>query len=588
MLSWGQHTATITRPNPISVVTWSPCNRFIAITCFRVKTIEIDVLDSVTLQKLQTLNPQQELWMDNEGPVLVFSPDSRILTSLGYLDGKRSFESWDLQTGDEAGIIRWESSYAMEEDPPITYSANGKMIGVRCQYDNVVLIFDIASATQMHSYSTASSIASTSDIWAHEESFRFTTVDPKTITIWEVGFTSDAGPTRVDILPAPENVDFDPELDMYIKFLFLSAPCRLALNLNGEVMVWDVQNSKYLLRCNSTSFSQYMSFSSDGRLFACSTEGSEIYVWKESLTGYTLHGVPEHESYSMTLFSPNGEWIVAFCDTTMRLWRTNGFTTPAYGALPESPRDLLDFLLDFSPDGMFAVVARSGENRVTAIDLRSGVPRLTIDAGTEVYGLRVNENNTITVAGDQEVVTWDLPTGDLIPDAKATREDSTRTIHLDPASISGEIFWAWIFPSSSHVAIITFKPPSVNRLYICDASTGEQIFEGEPAGSKYFFAPDGRNLLIYDGGKGLSISSGGRVEQWDEVDVEAVGGYPWKSSRGYQITNDWWILDPEGKRLLMLPAAWQFHREERRVWKEQFLALLYYKLPQPVILELYK
>jgi len=526
--------------------------------------------------------------------VLVFSPDSRILTSLGYLDDGRSFESWDLQTGDEAGIIRWEGFYGTTrtEDHPITYSANGKMIGVRCQRDNVILIFDIASATQTHSYSTASSVVPTNDIWAHEESLRFTTVDPKTITIWEVGFTSDAGPTRVEILPAPENVDFDPELGMDI--IFLPDPCRLALNLEGEVMVWDVQNSKYLLRCDSASFSSNMSFSSDGRLLACSTRGSDIYVWKESPTGYTLHGVPEDEPYSTTLFSPNGEWIIAFHHFTMRLWRTNRFTiSPSWCASPyaesyESHRDTTGFLLDFSPDGMLAVVARREDNRVTTIDLRSGVPRLTIDAGTKVYGLRVNGNNTITVAGDQEVVTWDLPTGDRIPDAKAAREDSTQIIHLDPGSISGGILWALIFPSSSHVVTITLHFPFGMRLYIHDASTGEQIFEGKPAGNKYFFAPDGRNLLIYGSRKGLSISSGGRVEEWDEVDVETVGGYPWKSSRGYQITNDWWILDPEGRRLLMLPAAWQFPWEEERVWKEQFLTLLHHELPEPVILELYQ
>ena len=223
MPSWGQHTAAIIRPNLISVATWSPCNRFIAIICDGIETI--DVLDSVTLQKLQALNPQQELWTEASGPVLVFSPDSRILTSLGFLDEKRSFESWDLQTGDEAGIIGWECSYAMEEYPSITYSANGMMIGVLCQCDDVVLIFDIASGAQMHSYSTASSIAFTNDIWAHEESFRFTTVDPKTITIWEVGSTSDAGPTRVEILPAPDNIDFGPELDIE----FLPDPCPTVL-----------------------------------------------------------------------------------------------------------------------------------------------------------------------------------------------------------------------------------------------------------------------------------------------------------------------------------------------------------------------
>jgi len=584
--SWGQHTAAITCPSRISTVAWSPCSKFIAITWHKAKII--DVLDSVTLQKLQVLNPQQTLWTPFQDPVLVFSPDSRILTGSVYMDGKLSFESWDLQTGDQAGvIIRSGRSYDIRVQFSIVFSANGKMIGVRDQRYNVILIFDIASGAHIHSYSTASSIVPTNDIWTHGESFRFTTVDTKTITIWEVGFTSDARPIVVETLPAPEHIDF---WDQDLEVKFLPAPCRLAIKLEGPgiVMVWDFQDSEYLLHYKDAWFSRHMSFSSDGRLFACSTDGLDIYLWKESTTGYTLHGILGHESgFGRTLFSPNGEWIVAFHDFSMRLWRTKGFTTPPSSYLTQSPQHDERFLLDFSPDGVLAAIARKKDNKVTILDVRSGVPQLTIDAGMEVYGLRVNGNNTIAVADDRKVVTWDLPTGDRSPGAKATPEDSTRTIHLR-GSILDKVFWVSISPDSSHIALADSDIfPAEENLHIHDAVTGEQIFTGAMSSGDHFFAPGGCNLLISrGGGESFSISGGGEVEQRNGVDIEAVGGYPWTSSRGYQITNDWWIVDRDGKRLLMLPSAWQFHKVELRVWKEHFLALLHSELPEPVILEL--
>jgi len=62
-------------------------------------------------------------------------------------------------------------------------------------------------------------------------------------------------------------------------------------------------------------------------------------------------------------------------------------------------------------------------------------------------------------------------------------------------------------------------------------------------------------------------------------------GFPWRSSCGYQVTGDWWVLGPGGKRLLMLPPPWQSFAV-RRVWKGQFLALLHGGLSEAVILNL--
>jgi len=63
-------------------------------------------------------------------------------------------------------------------------------------------------------------------------------------------------------------------------------------------------------------------------------------------------------------------------------------------------------------------------------------------------------------------------------------------------------------------------------------------------------------------------------------------GYPWRSSRGYTVTDDGWIISQEGKRLLWLPARWRSRGGESRIWSGPFLALLHETLPEPVILKL--
>jgi len=471
----------------------------------------------------------------------------------------------------------------MDEQPSIAYSANGKMIGVRCRGDKVILIFDIASGVHIHSHSTASSLSVKNNIWTHGESFRFMTIHMETITIWEVGSTSDAGPTKVETI----TLDVVPTKS-YGGVTFLLTPSRIAVNLQGEVLVWDAQNYKLLLcPLSGHLFYDSMSFSSDGRSFACSTV-RDFFLWKESPTGYTLRGILAHESGSeKILLSPNGEWIVTFGRSSMRLWHPKDFTPLPPNYLVREPQTNSRFLLDFSPDGMLVAVARQGHSRVTILDIRSGVPQLTIDAGMEVEALRVNGNNTIAVADERKVVTWDLPTGDRSPDAKATLEDSTRKIHLRGSKFQC-LFCVSISPDSSYVAI-TGNDFSWNDLHIHDTSTGERIFADAVGGTvpvnHRHFAPVGCNLLISREGGAVSIGDGGQVQQ-GRIDFEAVGGYPWTPSRDYQITNDWWIVDPDGKRLLMLPSIWKSHEVELRVWKGQFLALLHKELPAPVILEL--
>ena len=434
-MSWDQNTAAITCPSAIKLAVWSQCNRFIAVAWGNITTIGI--LDSVTLQRLLTLEPPQDVF--TECQALVFSPDSRILSMIVQWGGDLFVVSWNLQTGDVASAVEWEGrTQEVAVILSTTYSANGRMVGVFYRHRSVtnitILISDVASGVRVDSHSIKGVIPLSNDIWIYGGSLRFATADATTITIWEVGFTSGATPTEVETLPVPDgfeptllpHVDYD---DYKKRFRFLPAPCRLALAFRDKLQVWDVRNSKCLLQCTDTEFYPVMSFSSDGRFFACSTPGSGVYLWKDSPTGYTLHEkLVSGASYPIPALSRNGESIAAFGDRTIRLWRINSFTVPPSSIWTRVPQPTGKFVLDFSPDGMLAVFARQFDQTVTVLNLESGIPQLTIDASVGVCGLGVI-GNTVVVIGEWEAITWNLSAGDCVPDVRVGPEDSSQTIN---------------------------------------------------------------------------------------------------------------------------------------------------------------
>ena len=590
-MSWDKNTAATTRPSTIELAVWSPCNRFIAITWKDATTV--DVLDSATLQRLQTLETPQgtPTWHR----AVIFSPDSRILTcsSGGSIDhryqcGELSVVSWDLQTGGIASTVRWEGPQRENAgNTSITYSANGKIVAIFRWYQGNpsanIFIFDAASGMHMHSHSLDNHTPLVEGIWTHGESLRFATVRVETITIWEVGFTSGATPTVVETIPAPYNYK-----NVHGSLRLLPTPCRLALASENQVLVYDVRNSKYLLHyLDHTWFGTGMSFSSDGRFFACSSR-SKVYLWKESPTGYKPHEILESGTDRPNpLLSPNGESVVLFGDHTIRLLRMKSLiTTPS-----SIPTQAQDFVVGFSPDGVMAVVARRGGDTVTVLDIKSGVLHTTIDPGMRVYGLGV-VGNTVVVVGLDKAITWNLPAGSRVPDARIGLEDSSGIVEFRQWSPS--VSSASISSNSRHVAVISWPPPHLLSIY--STSTGEHLVERMPIdgitpGTTLWFSPDGCDVwCVGDSSEARRVwrVSGGQKAleplepEWRTVDVE---GYPWRPSHGYRVTSDWWILGPDGKRLLMLSPSFQSHAVHR-VWKGQFLALLHGGLSEPVILEL--
>ena len=608
-MSWDPSTTTTTLSSTVDLAAWSQCSRFIAIAQGDIATA--DILDSATLQRLQTLESPQGTSALHRA--LAFSPDSRALTcsSGGGCDPNRELfiVSWDLQTGGVAGLIRRQG---LNEDitgnHSITYSADGKMIGVFYWYytTTMIIVYDIVSGVHLHSHSLASIFSNggpvSTDIWTHGGSLRFATAELTTITIWEIGFVSGTTPTEVEAISTPDNIgpaahhhiDYN---DPMVRVRLLPASRGLVITYRGEVLLWDTQNSRTLLRStDSTKRPPRTSYSSDGRFFACGITGSEIHLWKDSPAGYVLHGMlVSGADYSNPLLSPDGESIFAFGGSVIRLWRTKNFTAPPIVSA-RAPQHVRNFILDFSPDGALAAVARQDDSAVTVLDLKSGVPRLTIDTDGTVYGLKVI-GNIVVVIGAGGIIAWKPPAGDCVPGARASFEDNIWTINFNSWwKYSGRLTTASVSSDLRHVALTNFGP---NRNWLLDIYSTSTRYLGNTitSGGTSWFTPDGHSVwCAADSGEAevWKIGSGGDsghtrprlICDASVVDVEhPPEGYPWGSSRGYKTTDGGWILSPGGERLFLLPPPWRSH-PVRRVWNGQFLALLHGALSEPVILEL--
>ena len=600
--SWDPNAASATRSFTIGQAAWSSCGRFIAISPDDVAgdATAVEILDSATLQRLQSL----EFPSDIAGypQALIFSPDGQILTCSvcrGYWDREVAVISWDLQTGGVVSAIKRQGPEAPATgNHCITSSSNGTMVAVLYRYRTAatISIYDVVSGVHLHDvdrgvYTDPNSQVGLRlyDVWTHGESIRFAAAHPTTVTIWEVGFAPEATPTKVETLPIPHDVSNTTALEMDVPdpmthAQFLPALGRLALvhsRLVGGALVWDTQSSKALLRRKDHNFYPAMSFSSNGYFFACSTTGSEVYLWKESSTGYVLHGkLTSSTQYPRPLLSPNGKSIVTFGGSTIQLWRTRNFTATSPSPWDSRTWDAGSFALEFIPDGPLAVVARRGGKTVTVLDLKSDIPRLTIDTGVKVFGLRVVEN-TIVVIGEEKVITWILPGENLVPRSRMNVEDSNQTMvfkrYREDDAVS-----ASIPPDFRYVALL-----EAHYLCIYDISSGSRIAIYPMGWGALWVSPDGHKIYLATNWdkvmmakfEDLTLSSREPVDT-EHLPLEC----PWRSSRGYEATNDGWILDSDGKRLLMLPPALQ-SRMPGRVWNGQFFALLNSTLPEPVILD---
>ena len=582
-ISWGSSLATVKHIDVVDMVAWSPCSKFIALYLCR----SIEVLDAATFERLRTFMhpPSGSGWLS-------FSPDSRSLTWTNSKDNESA--TWDLQTGGQISATPSTLNPPPSSYFSSAYSMDGKIVARACRNlddfaKTAISTYNLISGTHVY-FHRVSEGRIVAEIWTHGEFLRFVTVKPGSITVWEVGFTSEHKLAEIESLPAPDDTGSG-------EHLFLPTLSRLAFILRGAVLIWDTQDSKFLL--NSVDISQpgMLSFSSDGRFFACGSRGKGVYLWKESPTGYVLHQklvLSEPVPYWMRPFplspiipflSPDGKSIVTSRSEDTQLRRITDSIDPP-SDVPPQPAEQNDFVLAFSPDRSFIATGRLGGNIATIVDLKSGDPRLIIDVGMKICGLGVT-GSTAIVIGEGKIITWNLPARDCVLDARANIHDSVRTIvfnHPPPLSIQPHI--ASISPDFGYLVITREVREGLD---IYDMSTGKHIVGNTEHVSQPRFTRDGRQVDYGLGTQKIIRGEGSDIIGLEPPQFRSVpsGGYLYKSLHGYNVTDDGWIFDSRKKRVMWLPHHWRVHKNDR-IWDERFLALFDYKLPEPVVIELYE
>ena len=474
--------------------------------------------------------------------------------------------SWDLQTSGPISYIKpgWFCN-------SVTYSECGTMLGGYFLESRNIIIYNILSETQIFSHSITKCI--TGDIWTHDGHLQYTIVNPKSITIWEVSFTSGHAPIEVCTLQTPDNFpESEPEALVFFPTLSL-----LAFTLPGKIFVWDAQGQKILLDSDATAMDGWISFSPDGQFFIYETDYSEFCLYKKSPDGYLPHQklVPS-VGCSLLLTSPDGGSIISSSGLALQLWHTNYLLS--LQSISSPAQQTQDAYLEFLPDEPSVAIAESSE-AVTILDLKSGNPQIVIDVGMEVCGMEIIGGKIIVVGSERSII-WELPTGNHTFGTKWNVGHSIRTIKFN-----GKLEYHRISISPN----LDYMVGDHGHLAILDMYTGKELGIVLSVGWLPGFALDGKNIWYAHSGGGVKlweiVKSNGGVELKDFETIEPLIEFPWCSPHGYQITDDGWVFSSSGKRLLWLPHLWRADAKIQRKWNGKILALLHDGLPEVVILE---
>ena len=445
-ISWEPNIAGVKHGGSVEKAVWSPCGKLIAIGLS--KTIEI--LDAVTLERLHTFTHPRAV----ETLFLSLSSGSRSLTWFGH--GDYELITWDLQTGGRISSIPSAPNRSSLLYFSSTYSMDNKVIAVAYKNsdDTVTGIStcNLLSGILLYSLGFREERV-VAPIWTQGGFLRFVTVGPRTTTTWGVGFTSPHELTEIESLPS----SIGPN-----EILIIPTVPRIAtLPGHAALISCSRQGAKRTVGFVGKGQPREFSFSSDGCFLAYRTSDQEFGVWRECPAGFILHR-SFRSNFARPLLSPNGHFIILSHGSSTELWRTT--LPPSTTLTHHTP-----LILQFSPDRSLAATARTSTSTVTIIDLKSGDPRLIIDAGADICGAGVTGNTAIVICQGR-IITWDVPAGDCALGGRGYTSNSVRIIVFNNSPPHGLL--ASISPDFSYV-VTTDEEDGDPSIY--DMSTGKQL-----------------------------------------------------------------------------------------------------------------
>ena len=224
------------------------------------------------------------------------------------------------------------------------------------------------------------------------------------------------------------------------KFSFSPVPFHAAFVTTTEVVILNIQDLKVQLHAKVAK-ALYIPpgcFSSNGHFFACGTSKHEIYVWKNTPTGYIFWGTLQtrlpFEGFS---FSPVTTSILTWGEKGVQLLHLGNSTSSQPSNRGKWLHQYRSHLVACSMDGTHVVTAQQGGGVITVIDPLSGTPLQSIKADIHILDIRIVNNTVIAVDGHR-LLRWSLEAGDIMQGSCETRREAipeTLGIDLHPDSV---------------------------------------------------------------------------------------------------------------------------------------------------------
>jgi len=511
-------------------------------------------------------------------PLLIFA--SRIFFS-NFISSQVAI--WDIQTGVVINSISFQNPYSM------VFVGNQRTIALLTQ--DTFCAYDSLTGTPLYDGTFQGQLGAG---WAHGESLRFvasSNSDGKfLISVYELQPTSSPPLVVVDSFPIPFNDG---------KFYFSPKTFHASFVASREIVFLDVRDSKIILRVEMSpkSSSPNACFSSNGRLFACQTQGQQITVWENTSAGYVTRSILRPRlPLKRFCFSPSGTSILGWGRQGTQLLDIDGRSS-APPVEVDSDQNLRRHLVVYSEDRAHVITARQGGSVVTVLDTLSGAPQRSFDTNIQIMDLGI-VGDTVYITDTKTLVSRNLEAWGTVQSARGT---GRATVNLAAHTGGDEVEYVALSRDCSQIAFATHS-----SVFLYDArgpkrrpKRGPKIL-GKHTTYGYevtdiLFSPGGSHLYVI----ALRLSNPHSWERHSFCFVKLETGVDrcfvnettsedvvLHSRHGYGVGNgSEWVEGPGGGKVLWLPPGWRTKPGLGVRWDGNFLALVGGNNPVPIIIE---
>jgi len=503
---------------------------------------------------------------------------------------------WDIQTG----VVVKDFMVDALVPNKITFCGNQTTV-VASNYKTLHM-YDILKGVQLSKVLLPSHARNVRTHWGHGDSLLFATsfeIDGKIMID-----IRDPQPASSPPFPVTESFLLQPH-EGY--FSFSPVSFHASFFATREAVILNVRDLEILLRIDGTTAPNHKEsqcFSPDGRFFAYVTRADEICVWKNTSTGYIpwstfMHQFPGLQGFA---FSPSAISILS--------WGGGGIGLLDNHLRPPSPQKNRHpqntwhsitagtHLVAYSADGTRIATARPHQHLVKILDPLLDTTQRYIHTFMGIRDIKIFDN-VLFVADGNRLASWDLGVGGTGRDAHGVWR----------ATLGGNLGTGWFKLSNncSQIVMVTertvflYDIKTQKTLNECTIRHLTRDFFDKPTMDNIWdfrFSPDGRQLWFLLGETPVRASDPSHcatlhtTKDWRSAEVtwEFLEDI-WSQDScfpppGYRIRlGSGWVEGPGDKKLLWLPPSWRTESMIEAMWNGNFLALVSYCHPEPIIIE---